>query len=79
MTPHEASVLTTCLDDDERDSHAMQASGTKPTADTLSTATAKAIAAGISLKAILAAALSGYISGGLAGAIAAVLALLATP
>ena len=63
------------LDEDSAECHKMKAApgGAK---DTLTTATAKAVAAGFDLKSILAAALSGYISGGLSGAIAAVLALL---
>lgn len=67
--------LDNLLTEDAAQCHAMRAAGGVK-AETMTTATAKAIAAGIDLKTILAAALSGYLTGGLAGAIAAVLALV---
>lgn len=69
------SSLDNLLTEDAAQCHAMRAAGGVK-AETMTTATAKAIAAGIDLKTILAAALSGYLTGGLAGAIAAVLALV---
>lgn len=80
MTASEMKALTDCLDQDEAECRKMQATPAANKVETVSSASAKALAAGISLKAVFAAimaALSG--GGGPQAIIAAILALFTKP
>jgi len=70
--------LQALLDDDHAECHRMQSAGTPR--ETVSSATAKALAGGISLKTVMAAIMAALSGGGGAQAIiAAILALLTQP
>ncbi len=78
MTAHELKALTEALDKDHAEVHAAHA-GARGAAkkETVSSATSKALAAGISLKDIFAAIMAALAGGGsLPAIIAAILALL---
>jgi len=76
MTPQQLDDLNDCLDQDHAECHRMQSAGAAKK-ETVSSATQKALAGGISLKTIFAAIMAALASGGgVQGIIAAILALL---
>jgi hypothetical protein len=78
MTTQEMKSLQDCLDQDEIECKKMHSTGAK--VETISSATGKALAGGITLKAIIAAMISAIMTGGgVQGIIAAILALLSNP